>query len=65
MPKYAMYQFDGHTFVVFDQYEQREICICQNYDGYEDAALRAKEIVASLNKALENTPEIFFTTLGK
>ena len=58
MQKYAMYQFDGHTFVVFDQYEQREICVCQNYDNYKDSEQRAKEIVVALNYANENTPEI-------
>lgn len=63
MQKYTTYQFDVHTFVVIDQHEQREMCVCQDYDGYEDAELRAREIAASLNKALENTPEVFFATL--
>ena len=63
MQKYTIYQFDRHTFVVIDQHEQREMCVCQNYDGYEDAEQRAKEIATSLNKALKNTPEIFFAIL--
>ena len=58
MQRYATYQFNGSTFVVFDQYEQREICVCQNYDDYEDAELRAKEIVVALNYANKNTSEI-------
>ena len=63
MPKYAIYQFDGNTFVVFDQHEQQEFCVCQNYDSYEDAELRAKEIAAALNYANKNAPELFFKTL--
>ncbi len=58
MQRYATYQFDRNTFVVFDQYEQREICVCQNYDGYEDAELRAKEIAVALNYTNKNTSEI-------
>ena len=63
MQKYATYQFDRSTFVVFDQHEQQEFCVCQNYDGDEDAELRAKEIATALNYANKNAPEIFFETL--
>ena len=49
MQRYDIYQFDGSTFVVFDAIEQREICVCSNYDDNEDAEERAKRIVNLLN----------------
>lgn len=63
MQKYATYQFDRSTFIVFDQKEQQEFCVCQDYDGYEDAELRAKEIAVALNYVNKNAREIFFATL--
>ncbi len=53
MNRFDMYQFDGSTFVVFDAIEQREICVCANYDDWEDAEERAKKIVALLNAKKE------------
>jgi hypothetical protein len=52
MKKYDVSQFDGSTFVVFEQNEQREICMCGNYDDWEDAEDRARRIAFLLN-ALE------------
>lgn len=46
---YDVSQFDGSTFVVFEQNEQREICICGNYDDWEDAEDRAQKIAFLLN----------------
>ena len=57
MQRYAVSQFDGHTFVVVDQREQREICICSNYDDREDAEARALKITVLLNKDNKNDQE--------
>ena len=47
--KYAVYQFDRKTFVVFDIQEKREVCVCSNYSEVEDAELRARMIANALN----------------
>lgn len=52
MPRYSVNKFDRSTFVVFDQVEQREICICLNYDDFEDAEERARNIVNLLNASV-------------
>ncbi len=49
MQRYAIDQFDGNTFQVIDLYEQREICVCADYDDWEDARDRAEKIVSLLN----------------
>ena len=49
MKRYCVSKFDGSTFVVFEQNEQREICICGNYDDCEDAEARARRIAFLLN----------------
>ena len=49
MQRYAISQFDGSTFQVVDLFEQREICVCSNYDDWADAKERAERIVALLN----------------
>ena len=49
MQRYTFNQFDENTFVVVDQNEKREICVCSNYDDWEDAKERAKKIVNLLN----------------
>lgn len=50
MNRYILSQFDEGTFVVIDQNEQREICVCSNYDDWEDASDRAKNIAMLLNE---------------
>ena len=55
MQRYSFYQFDGSTFVVIEQIEQREICVCSDYDDWEDAEDRAKKIALLLNEATEQT----------
>jgi hypothetical protein len=52
MQRYTVSQFDGDTFVVIDHREQREVCICGNYDDWADAENRAQKIASLLN---ENT----------
>jgi hypothetical protein len=42
-------QFDGSTYVVFEQGEQQEVCICGNHDNREDAEDRAHKIAFLLN----------------
>ena len=49
MQRYAVSQFDGSTYQVIDLQEQREICVCSDYDEKEDAKERAEKIVALLN----------------
>jgi hypothetical protein len=55
MQRYTVSQFDGDTFVIIDQSEQREICVCSNYDDWEDAEERAGNIVKLLNESNEKT----------
>lgn len=52
MQRYVVNKFDGNTFVVIDQKEQREICVCSNYDDKEDAQERAGEIAELLNASV-------------
>jgi len=54
MQRYAVSQFDNDTFVVIDNQEKREVCVCENYDEMEDAEERAKKIVVLLNKSLDD-----------
>jgi hypothetical protein len=55
MQRYIVSQFDGNTFVVIDQNEQREICVCLNYDDVENAEDRARKIAGLLNENNEKT----------
>jgi len=50
MKRYIVSQFDGNTFVVIDQKEQREVCICGNYEEWADAKERAEKIATLLNE---------------
>jgi hypothetical protein len=49
MQRYIVSQFDGNTFVVIDQKEQREVCRCGAYDDREDVKARAEKIANLLN----------------
>jgi len=49
MQRYIVSQFDGNTFIVIDQKEQREFCVCGNYENWKDAKERAEKIAALLN----------------
>ena len=49
MQRYTFNQFDENTFIVVDQNEKREICVCSNYDNKEDAKERAEKIAMLLN----------------
>ena len=52
MQRYVVDQFDGSTFVVIDQMEQREICVCSKHDEREDARERAEKIAILLNASV-------------
>ena len=49
MKRYVVGRFDKSTFVVIDKVEKREICVCSNYDDWEDAEERAQRLVTLLN----------------
>jgi len=49
MKRYTVNQLDGSTFQVIDLHDQREICVCANYDDWEDAKERAEKIAALLS----------------
>jgi hypothetical protein len=55
MQRYIITRFDTNTFVVIDQNEQREVCVCSNYGDLEDAEDRASKIVGLLNESNEQT----------
>jgi hypothetical protein len=48
--RYYVSQFDGDTYQVVDSVENREVCVCSNYDDLEDAEERAERIVRLLNE---------------
>jgi len=53
MQRYDVSQFDNDTFVVIDNYENREICVCGNFNEVEDAGERARKIVFLLNRQIK------------
>ena len=60
MQKYIVSKFDVSTFVVIDQVEQREICVCSNYDDWNDAEERAEKIVSLLNTGNKTVIDEYF-----
>jgi hypothetical protein len=50
MERYTVDRFDENTYIVLDREEQREICVCGNYKGWEDAKERAEKITLLLNE---------------
>ncbi len=51
MKRYQAYNFDSETWIVSDNVENREVCICGHYEGGRDAKRRAGLIAALLNLA--------------
>jgi hypothetical protein len=47
--RYYISQFNGDTYQIIDSVENREVCVCSNYDDWEDAEERARKIAALLN----------------
>lgn len=56
--RYYISRFDGDTYQIVDSIENREICVCSDYDDFFDAEERAKMIVKALNKKEEELHEI-------
>ena len=52
MQRYIVSQFDRSTFVVIDQIEKREVCVCSEYDEREDAKERAENMANLLNASI-------------
>ena len=52
MQRYIVSQFDGSTFVVIDQTEKLEVCVCSEHDEREDARERAEKIANLLNASV-------------
>jgi hypothetical protein len=52
MQRYIVSRFDGGTFVVIDQTENREVCVCSEYDERKDARERAEKIATLLNASV-------------
>jgi len=57
MQRYGINQFDSDTFVVIDNYENREVCVCGNYQEWTDAEKRARQIANVLNKEAHQMPK--------
>lgn len=53
--RYYISQFDGDTYQIIDSVENREVCVCSNYDEWENAEERAKNIAKLLNESNEKT----------
>lgn len=53
--RYYISQFDGDTYQIVDSVENREICVCSNYDDWGDAEERAKSIAELLNESNAKT----------
>ncbi len=50
MRRYGVTQFDSDTFVVVDRLQNREVCVCGNYEGATDARVRASIIAIALHE---------------
>jgi len=48
--RYYISQFDDDTYQIIDSVENREVCVCSNYDGWVDAKERAETIALLLNQ---------------
>lgn len=51
MKRYRVSQFDSETWIVADSVENREVCICGDYQGWRDGKRRAHLIAGLLNLA--------------
>lgn len=56
--RYYVSQFDGDTYQIVDTLENREVCVCSNYDNFWDAAERAEKIAKMLNDKEERFQKI-------
>jgi len=53
MQRFKVSQWDADTFIVTDTHEDREFCVCANYDTHNDAEQRAETITILLNKLVQ------------
>lgn len=53
MKRYQVSQFDSNTYIVLDTDANREICICGNYQRWNEAEERAQQIATLLNEHLK------------
>lgn len=63
MNRFAVSQFDASTYVVFDQIENKEICVCAGYEDADSPNKQAVAIADALNQfciesSNTNRPEI-------
>jgi hypothetical protein len=58
--QYYISRFDDDAYQIIDSVENREICVCSNYDDLEDAEERARNIVKLLNASVSGNQK----TLG-
>lgn len=56
--RYYISRFDGDTYQIVDSIENREVCVCSNYDDFFDAEERANMIMRALNEKEEELHEI-------
>ena len=56
--RYYVSRFDGDTYQIVDRIENREVCVCSNYDNFSDAAERAEKIAKLLNDKEEEFRKI-------
>lgn len=47
--KYTTYQLDASTYIVYDQIDEKEICVCSEYEDGVLPEIRAKMIIDALN----------------
>jgi hypothetical protein len=56
--RYYVSQFDANTYQIVDSLENREVCVCSNYENFWDAAERAEKIAKVLNDKEEGFQKI-------
>jgi hypothetical protein len=56
--RYYISRFDSDTYQIADAIENREVCVCSNYDNFLDAEERAEKIINMLNAKEEEFQKI-------
>lgn len=56
--RYYISRFDSDTYQITDAIENREVCVCSNYDNFLDAEERAEKIVNILNAKEEEVQKV-------
>ncbi len=55
MLRFGVSKFDHQTYVVVDRFLNKELCVCNAYEGGRDFKSRAKLIAHSLNFQLNES----------